>query len=104
MTESLRVIAYPQAHVDGLRLARLCRGVKSLLQHLVQEPRRRCRNVEGFDAPQQWERDEVVAHRSDPRTEPFALGSEDRDDAAAVVRLIVGSAGPGGRAVDEAGL
>ena len=51
------------------RLARLCRGVKPLLQHLVQNHRRGGAHIERLDAPEQRQRDEVVAHRRDARAQ-----------------------------------
>ena len=62
-------------------VARLCGRVKTLLQDLVQQHRRRGAHVERFDAPAQRERHEVVARRGDPRPQPLPLCSEHEDDA-----------------------
>ena len=46
------------------------------------------------------ERDQVVAHRRDPWTEPFSFGSEHHHDPARVVRLVVVGGRSGGGPVD----
>ena len=47
------------------RVAGLCRGVKPLLQHLVQNHRGRGAHVERVDLAEQRQRDEVVASMCD---------------------------------------
>ena len=83
-------------------MARLCGRVKPFLQDRVHQDRSGGAHVERIDAPEQRERDEVVARARDPRAQPATLRAEHQDDPAGVVRGVVAGAGAGGGAVGPA--